>query len=482
MLSKKYFASVAAALLVLFSGVAVFAQTAPVRGRVELKKADGTTEPVAGAKIDVYRTDAKGKAPSAKTNKKGEFAFAGLTLGQTFVLVASGEKIAPGMRPNVKAGFEDVVITVNEGDGKVLTEAEVRAAINGEAPANNTAAANNTTATPAATPAPANNQNPADSGLTPEEVKKAQDDAKKMTPEELKKAQDEAKKAQAEYEKKKAEVEAGNKKITESNAIVKASLEEGNKAFDGKNYDLAVSKYDEGIAASPDFVGSAPVLLNNKATVLVVRATNNYNTAVKAGNEAKAAAMPGIKKDYEDAANSATKALEILKTAPAGDPKQKDYDAQKATALLQRKEAYRLMAKTGADRTKGKEAITAFEEYLAVENDPKKKLDTMVAYGEALQDANDFSGAVAEYEKVLAQDPNNVEALAGAGLSLVTVGYESGDKVKFQQAANYLQKFDDLAPANHRYKADGSIKATIETLKNEQKVTPQKVTTTKKKS
>lgn len=467
MLSKKYFASVAAALLVLIGSTAVFAQTAPVRGRVELKKADGTTEPVAGAKIDVYRTDAKGKAPSAKTNKKGEFAFAGLTLGQTFVLVASGEKIAPGMRPNVKGGQEEIVITVSEGDGKVLTEAEVRDALSGKAPANNNTAATPTTPTPTATPAPANNE---------------QSVASNMTPEELKKAQEEAKKAQAEYEKEKARVEAGNKKILESNAVVKASLDEGNKAFDAKNYDLAVTKYDEGITASPDFIGSAPVLLTNKATVLVVRATNNYNTAVKGGKEAKDAAMPGIKKDYEDAAIAANKALEILKTAPASDPNQKAYDTQKASALLQRKEAYRLIAKTGADRSKGKDAITAFEEYLVVETDPKKKLDTMVAYGEALQDANDFAGAVAEYEKVLAQDPNNVEALAGAGLSLVTVGYESGDKAKFQQAANYLQKFDDLAPANHRYKSDGSIKATIETLKNEQKVTPQKVTTTKKKS
>lgn len=466
MLSKKYFASTAAALLVFLGGTAVFAQTGPVRGKVELRKADGTTEPVAGAKIDVYRTDAKGKAPSAKTNKKGEFAFAGLPYGQKFVFVVSGEKIAPGMQPNITAGAENVVITVSEGDGKVLTESEVRASLSGNTPSNNTsanAATTPATATPAATPAPADNQQSA---------------ASNMSPEELKKAQEEAKKAQAEYEKKKAEVEASNKKITESNTVIKASLDEGNKAFDAKNYDLAVSKYDEGINASPDFIGSAPVLLNNKATVLVVRATNNYNTAVKAGGEAKTAAMPGIKKDYEDAAASASKALEILKTAPAGDPNQKNYDAQKATALLQRKEAYRLMVKTGADRTKGKETATAFEEYLASETDPKKKADTQLAFAEALQDTNEFDQAATEFEKVLAADPNNVDALVGAGLSLVNVGYVSGDKTKFQQAANYLQKFDDLAPATHRYKADA--KGIIETLKNEQKVTPQKVTTKKK--
>lgn len=468
MLSKKYFASIAAALLILFGGVAVFAQTQQVRGRVELKKADGTTEPVAGAKIDVYRTDAKGKAPSAKTNKKGEFAFAGLPLGQTFVFVVSGEKIAPGMQPNIQPGRADnIVISVNEGDGKVLTEEEVRAALSGKAPANNTSATNTTTTNTAATPTatPANNQQSAQNNMSEADIKKAQEEAKK---------------AQAEYEKKKAEVEAGNKKITESNAVVKASLEEGNKAFDAKNYDLAVAKYDEGVNASPDFIGSAPVLLNNKATVLVIRATDNYNKAVKAGAEAKTAAMPGIKKDYEDAAASADKALAILKTAPAGDANQKNYDGQKAAALVQRKEAYRLMAKTGADRSKGKEAAVAFQEYLAVEADPKKKADAQLAYAGALQDSNEFDLAVAEFEKVLAQDPNNVEALSGIGLSLVNVGYTSNDKEKFQQGANYLQKFVELAPDTHAFKDDA--KGIIQSLKAEQKVTPQKVTNTKKKT
>lgn len=452
MLSKKYFASFTAIALLLIGSVAAFAQSAPVRGKVELKKADGTTEPVAGAKIDVYKMDGKGKLPSAKTNKKGEFAFAGLTVGQKFVLVASGEKISPGMQPNVQAGMESVLITVSEGDGKTLTEDEVKASLSGSAPAANTNAGTTT--------APAANTQQA------EQPKMSEED----------------KKAQAEYEKKKAEVENNNKKITEANEVVKRALDEGNKAFDAKNYDMAVSKYDEGLTAMPDFVGATPVLLNNKATVLVIRATENYNKAVKAGGDARATAMPSIKKDYEDAAAAADKSLELLKTAPAGDPNQKLYDSQKLVALVQRKEAYRLMSKTGADRSKGKEATVAFQEYLAVETDPKKKADGQIGYAEALQDANEFEQAAAEYEKVLAQDPNNVEALAGAGLSLVTVGYTSGDKTKFQQAANYLQKFDELAPATHRYKADGSIKATIETLKKEQNVTPQKGGATKKKT
>ena len=64
MFSKNHFTFLLAIALFLASSVAVFAQTAPVNGQVVVKKADGTTEPVAGAVIEVYRTDTKGKLPS----------------------------------------------------------------------------------------------------------------------------------------------------------------------------------------------------------------------------------------------------------------------------------------------------------------------------------------------------------------------------------------------------------------------------------
>ena len=77
MLRKNYYTLLLAVALFLASGLAVSAQTAPARGKVELKKADGTTVPVADALIEVYRTDITGKFPSGKSNKKGEFSFAG---------------------------------------------------------------------------------------------------------------------------------------------------------------------------------------------------------------------------------------------------------------------------------------------------------------------------------------------------------------------------------------------------------------------
>ena len=80
---RKYSVPFLAIAILLAGSLAVFAQTAPVRGKVELKKADGTLTPVANATVDVYRTDVKAKLPSGKTDKKGAFVFAGLPLGAT---------------------------------------------------------------------------------------------------------------------------------------------------------------------------------------------------------------------------------------------------------------------------------------------------------------------------------------------------------------------------------------------------------------
>ena len=440
MFRKNYFTFLLAAALLLTGSSLIFAQTAPVSGRVEMKKADNTTEPVAGALVEVFRTDQKGKFPAGKTGKKGDFAFAGLPLGATFVFSVSGANIAPQIVPGIRAGADKIVITVAQGDGKKLTEDEVRQSLT--APA--------TTGT----------------GTAPVAAT-----SKELTAEQ--------KKQKEEYDKQVADVTAKNEKAKNANEIIAKSVAEGNKAFEAKNYDLAIAKFDEGINADPDFVGSAPVLLNNKALSLTIRATNSYNQNIKADAATKSAAMESVKKDFAAAVAASDRSLELLKTASATDAAaQKNYDSAKFSALSNRKEAYKLMIKTGSDRSKGKEALTAFQEYMAAEPDAKKKSDAQLALGEALQDSNDFDQAVVEFEKVLAVDANNVDALSGAGFSLVNIGYINNDKAKLQQGANYLQKFADVAPDTNKYKADA--KALIESLKKEQNVAPQK--TAKKKS
>lgn len=433
MFRKNYFTFLWIIVLFLSAGISAFAQTAPVRGHVELKKADGTTVKVEKAVIDVYRTDTNGKAPSSKTDKSGNFAFAGLTLGQTFALAVSAPGVKPEIYPNVKAGMDNIVITVFEGDGKKYTEDEVRQALAASAPA----ASNNSQKAP------------------------------QMTAEE--------KKAQAEYEKQVADVTAKNEKTKNVNALVQKSLSDGNAAYKEKNYDLAIGKFDEGINADPDFAGTAPVLLNYKSIVLKDRGYSSYSQGLKAPDEAsKKSMLESAKKDWNTALDSLAKGLTIIKTAtPADAAERKGYDTVRMSLLKNQIEVHRLMNKSGVDRSKSAEAKTAYEEYLTVETDAAAKAEAELTLADILREAGDFEGAVATYRKILQTTPDNPDALAGAGLSLFALGAgaQPENTAQEQEGLNFLQRFTEVAPDNHPLKA--SVKESVDYLKSKS-LTPQK--------
>lgn len=436
---RKFILFSCAALVVAFVGVNnTFAQGAPVRGTVKLTKADGSVVPVADAVVEAYRTDStRGTMPSAKTNKRGEFSFVQFPFGQEFAIVVSAPGIGPEIIPGVKAGQEGITVNVKEGDGRKLSEADVRQSL----------------ASVKAAPA----------GQKPAEMS----------------AED--KKAQAEFEAKKAAVEASNKKIEESNTVINRALKEGNEAFTQKNYDLAVSKYDEGIAAAPDFAGSAPVLLNNRGAALRERAVAKYNQTVKSTDAtAKVAGMTAVKTDLGLAVEGYNRSLTLLKSATAEaipDPKIKE--ANIAQALNGVREAFRLMAATEqVDDTKLDIAKTLIPEYLAIETDTAKKESAKLILADIYRVAGDSDNAIAEYRKVLETSPENLDAMVGLGLSLVNAGYINNNKEQLQEGANMLGKFASAAPDNHKYKADAV--GLIENLKNEQKIAPQKTTTRKK--
>src|SRR6267378_7171484 len=105
MFRKSLLLTLAASALLLTSTVLASAQVGALYGKVKVKQADGTAVPVAGAIVDVFRTDISGKY-EAKTDKKGEFRWAGLPYSGTYIVAAS----LPGAQPNflndVKAGRE----------------------------------------------------------------------------------------------------------------------------------------------------------------------------------------------------------------------------------------------------------------------------------------------------------------------------------------------------------------------------------------
>ncbi len=414
-----------------------FAQTAPVRGVVEMTQADGKKVPVVGALIECFRTDIKGKFPGPKTDKKGTFVFAGLPLGATFTLSVSGAGISPQIYPNVKAGREDIVISVNSGDGKRLTEDEVR---NGSATAVASSGGGN-------------------SELTAEQKKQMADKQKEIDA-----------------------VKANNAKIEENNKLINRVLKEGNEALNGKNYDLAIAKYGEGISADATHPG-APVLMTNRSIAYRTRGVERYNVAIKAGG----AGLEEAKQDFSDSAMSAKSAVDVLKTqgSPSDANDLTNYNGYVYSAKFAYAECMRLFV-TKVDQSKVEDLVNAYQEYFKVETDPLKKSKNQLVFAQSLMDAQDFEKATLEFEKVLAENPNEVTALSGAGLCLVNLGYLSNDKTKFQNGANYLARYIELAPDSDpvasRYKADA--KNLLETLKKEQNVTaqkPAKVTPVKKK-
>ena len=407
--------------MLLGGAIVACAQTDQMRGSVKLAAADGTQTPVSGATIDVYRTDMKSQYHT-KSDKKGEWVFAGLPFVGVYTVAVSAPGATPSTRTGVKArGDQPVDFVLQPGDGRKLTEAEALAA-------------------PKSDPATANT-----SGGT--------DD-----------------KANAELAKKNAEITEANKKIENANKIIGDAFKAGNAALMAKNYDEAIKQYDIGLAADPEHPG-APSLLTNKSVALRTRAVEKYNAAIQAKDDAaKTAGVEAAKVDFTAAADAASKAVELVNKQPAPtDPgDQKQHEANKYFALAARAEAMRLFV-SKVDPTKADDGVAAFHDYIAAENDAAKKSKAQMDLAQMLLDSGAADKAAAEFQKIIAVKPDDPDANLGLGLAL----FSSGDKSKYQEAANYLQKFVDTAPDTHKFKNDA--KAVLAELKSES-ITPEKNT------
>jgi tetratricopeptide (TPR) repeat protein len=426
------------AALLLRSVILVSAQTEQMRGSVKLAGADGKSAPLAGAQIDVFRTDMKADY-HVKTDKKGDWVFAGLPFVGIYTVSVSAPGASPWARGGVKARADQPLeIILSPGDGKKLTEAEAVAAGKGAAPANT----GSTTS--------------ADSA---------------------------AEKAEAEkMRKKNEEINKENDKITNANKVIGDAFKAGNTALIAKNYDEAIRQYDLGLAADPDHPG-IPSLLTNKSTALRTRAVEKYNAAITAKDDAaKTAGIESAKADFTAAAETANKAVEKIKKqpAPVDAADQKQRETNKYFALAARAEAMRLFAMK-VDSSKGAEAAAAFEEYEAIEPDAAKKAKSEKDYAELLfQTSGDQAGyekSIAQYQKILEKTPDDPDALLRVGQALFNIGaLNNNDKAKYQEASNYLQRYVDKAP-------DGQLKTEardlIATMKQQANVTPEKINTPK---
>jgi tetratricopeptide (TPR) repeat protein len=421
---KYFFFTFAAVLMLLLSNLAVSAQTGQLLGEVTMQQADGTKAPAVGATIDVYRIDLPGHFPT-KTDKKGKFVFAGIPFVGTYVIVASAPDAKPDILGGVKAGRDiNYKLTLTPGDGRRPTEEEVKAS---------SVAAPNSGGTSA-----------------------------KESPEDRKKREA----LEAENEK----IKSSNEKNSKINEVVGRSFKAGNEALAAKRYDDAIAQYAEGLAADAE----QPALLTNESVAYKARGVDRYNAAITSKDDAaKSSGIEASKKDFRDAAEAANKAVTLIKaqTVPTEEAALKNYNSNKYFALASRAEAMRLLV-SKVDSTQADAGLAAFEEYIAVEIDPVKKAKAQLDVAQMLLDAGSADKAFAEFQKALTENPENIDAILGAGLSL----FASQDKSKYQEAANYLQRFVDKAPDTHKFKADA--KAVLDNLKSQENIKPQKTTTT----
>jgi tetratricopeptide (TPR) repeat protein len=252
-------------------------------------------------------------------------------------------------------------------------------------------------------------------------------------------------------------------------------MKANNSAEAVAKYSEAITQYSEGLAADPE----QPALLTNQAMALKARGVERYNTYIKTAATDEAGSKivkDSALADFKASAEASTKAITLLKAMPAPtDPaEQQRLNNNKYAAYATNVEAMRLYA-TKSDPNQIDAALQAYKEYISLEPDPAKKAKAQLDSAQMLLDVGSADKAYAEFQSILTTQPDNPDANLGAGLSL----YSMGDKNRYQDAANYLQKFVDVAPENHKFKNDA--KQILQALKESEKVVPEKTPAPKRK-
>lgn len=434
---QKFTSFVVAALFVVAFAVNACAQTATATGKVTLRQADGAEAPVKDALVEFHRTDIK-QTLKTKTDKKGAYVYAGVDLVGVYTIIVSAPGATSSYVSNVRIGQRpENNFSLQPGDGKALTLAEVKASVAASPAAGTTAAAAG--AAPAAgTP-----------GLTPEE----------------------AKKKQAELDAEIAAVKAKNAKIEERNAKLPEVFKAANEAFNSKNYDQAITTYDQAIQIDP----TEAVVYRNKSIALRSRGVDNYNKFAKVKDQA---GKDAARADLKLATETAEKAVSVYRTPQADRVAAASPEAAKSEDLdylFQRAESYRVALQTNA-QVDTEAGIKAFQEYIAAETDAAKKTKAEAALGDALFFGGRVDESIAAYKAILASSPNNLDAIYGLGLALAS----DPTGAKTAEGRDMLQQFASKAATTDPRKqmAEEAVAGLNEALKPKP---AEKATTTKKR-
>jgi tetratricopeptide (TPR) repeat protein len=379
----------------LFSITAAEAQS--VSGVVELEK-DGARAPLAGAKVDLYREDIKGKGQTVTTGADGKFNFATVEAGFKYMLAVSGPGAAPNYYPDINSGTQNYLAIVGPGGGETVTEEQLKAVI------------------------------------------------EKMSTEERKKYAEQAKKAQ--------EVLSGNARIESSTKLNKIALEKGIPALNEKKYDEAIAMFDAAINAAPDYEGSAPVFLNAKGVALKSRARDGIVAAQKGDAAAKTAAREKATPDYAMAISSFERGLEVIAKAPATSTSKEVMAQSKQSINSNFVQALAEMYETSVPVPETVDPAKVLAGYLETETDLKKRQTVLISFGDKAMRGGAIEASAMAFKKILETEPKNLDALGGAAVALgaqaYAKDYENPDAAMMQEAAKYGKAFLDSAPKDHK--------------------------------
>jgi tetratricopeptide (TPR) repeat protein len=367
--------------MIALASLTAAAQTGRLEG--DVVKAD-TKEPIVGAEVQIERTDIKGSYP-VKTDKKGHFLHAGVPYIGTYVVMVS----APGCQPDyveVKGSHSELIkFDLRPGDGKKLTLAEVKAV-------------------KSSAPKGGQQMNAADQ-----------------------------KKAMEEYEKKRAEVEASNKKLMEDHDAMKKRFEAGQQLMAAKDWNGAATEFGE--AAKLDAEQTA--VWQGLALALYNRGVTNFNESTK--DLTNTSKREAAKQDFNDTINAIGKAIALIE--PQVNDPQKGAQAKKSKAafLKTKADAEGLLAKKLLVAEMIEPAVKDYREVAESAETPADKVKYQLSAAEVYFESGKAEEAVVAYTAIIEANPDNLDAIYKLGLAYASVA-------KFQESANTFQKFLDKAP------------------------------------
>ncbi len=421
MIRKSLSRAVGLAAAIIFLSTLASAQMSQVEGTVRLSEAGGK-KPVAGALIDIYRTDIKGHWDT-KTDKNGHYIHLGLPLAGSYVFIVSGAGITPTYTQAHISQQPVVDLNVEPGDGHTLTLEEVQKAMKsgGGLPGQ---------------------------GKTAPPADRAKAEA---TQKELDAKVQEGKALQASFDQARVHYNTGLD-------MMKANATLQDEATKTSNYTTALSEFEQAASVDPA-KHAAMKLINYRANANLAEV--HYQLGVDLFNKRK---RDEAKPHFVAAVAAAKKAIALASDDTAENNPGISNDMIVYYNILTKNAMLLVEYYGAADLIED----TVKEMVKAEALDAANKNKWGVLKGDLYRSAGRTDDAVAAYKAVIAADPNYFDALYGLGLTLIA----SSERAQIQEGANTLAEFVVKAPPTD--KRVPIVKDALEGVKNAYKVEAEK--------